>query len=264
MSTTIADYFRYAWQMLNGYRAKIEKRIFAEREQDIAGYLDRRNPIPVLDLGNGHLRPQYSLLRAAGYRVYGIDLANRPQQSLTNTAYIFARALYRWKLHLPIADVDRALVCADASDLPFPDNAFQLVTSVAAFEHFLDVPAVVAELRRVLRPGGLVYACIHLFTCPSGGHNVRISEVPLRSLPPGVDPWDHLRKRRLPFHVPLNEWRQDQYLQLFAQHFEILKHYCATREGEEFLTSEIRAELSAYSRDELTCGAYVIVARKMP
>ena len=260
----MTEHLRYAWQMLNGYRAKIETRIFAEREHDIAGYLDRRNPIPALDLGNGNLRPQYLLLRAAGYRVYGIDLANRPQRSLTKIAYIFARALYRWKLHLPIADIDRTLVCANASDLPFPDNTFGLVTSVAAFEHFLDVPAVVAELRRVLRPGGLVYACIHLFTCPSGGHNVRISEVPLRSLPRGVDPWDHLRKRRLPFHVPLNEWRQDQYLRLFARHFEILKHYCATREGEEFLTSDIMAELSAYSRDELTCGAYVIVARKMP
>jgi SAM-dependent methyltransferase len=263
MSTTITDYLRYAWHVLNGYRANIERRVFAEREQDIASYLDRRNPIPVLDLGNGHLRPQYALLKAAGYRVYGIDLANRPQRSLTNAAYIFARALYRWKLDLPITDVDRALVCADASDLPFPDNAFELVTSVAAFEHLLDVPAVVDELRRVLRPGGLVYACIHPFTCLSGGHNVRISEVPLRSLPRGVDPWDHLRKRRLAFHVPLNEWRQDQYLQLFAQHFAILKHYCATREGEEFLTPEIRAELSAYSRDELTCAAYVIVARKM-
>jgi SAM-dependent methyltransferase len=263
VSTTITDYLRYAWQMLNGHRAGIERRIFADREHDISGYLDRSNPIAVLDLGNGHLRPQYSLLRAAGYRVYGIDLANRPQRSLTNVAYIFARALYRWKLDLPIADVDRALVCAYASELPFPDNAFELVTSVAAFEHFVDVPAVVAELRRVLRPGGLVYACIHPFTCLSGGHNVRISEVPLRSLPRGVDPWDHLRKRRLAFHVPLNEWRQDQYLQLFAQHFEILKHYCATREGEEFLTPKIWAELSAYSRDELTCAAYVIVARKI-
>ena len=262
MSATITDYLRYAWQMLNGYRATIERRIFTERRQDIAGYLDTRKPLTVLDLGNGYLRPQYVLLKAAGYRVCGIDLANRPQWSLINVAYIFARALYRWKLHLPIADIDRTLVCGNASKLPFPNNTFELVTSVAAFEHFLDVPAVVAELRRVVQPGGLVYACIHVFTCPSGGHNVRISEVPLRSMPRGVDPWDHLRKRRLAFHVPLNEWRQDQYLKVFAKHFDILKHYCAMREGEEMLTPQIEAELSGYSRDELTCGAYVVVARK--
>jgi hypothetical protein len=103
---------------------------------------------------------------------------------------------------------------------------------------------------------------IHLFTSPSGGHNVSLTQIPLRRIPAHVEPWDHLRKRRLPFHVPLNEWRIDQYLAEFSKHFEILKHYCAMREGEGFLTPALEAELAAYSRDELTCGAYVIVARK--
>jgi hypothetical protein len=62
--------------------------------------------------------------------------------------------------------------------------------------------------------------------------------------------------------VPLNEWRQRHYLEAFGQHFDILKEYCAIREGEEFLTPQIRAELSDYSREELTCGGYVILARK--
>jgi hypothetical protein len=35
------------------------------------------------------------------------------------------------------------------------------------------------------------------------------------------------------------------------------------QEGEEFLTPEIEAELASYSREELTCGAYVILARKL-
>ncbi len=86
--------------------------------------------------------------------------------------------------------------------------------------------------------------------------------MPRRSIPKGVDPWDHLRKRQLPFPVPLNEWRLGQYLTAFARHFEILKNYCAVREGEGWLTPGISAELSEYSREELTCGAYVIVARK--
>ena len=58
------------------------------------------------------------------------------------------------------------------------------------------------------------------------------------------------------------EWGQGQYLAEFKKHFEILKDYCATREGEHLLTPQIESELSNYSRDELTCGAYVIVARK--
>ena len=57
-------------------------------------------------------------------------------------------------------------------------------------------------------------------------------------------------------------WRQNEYLDTFAAHFEIVKHYCAMREGEHLLTPAIQTELSDYSRDELTCGAYVILARK--
>jgi hypothetical protein len=62
--------------------------------------------------------------------------------------------------------------------------------------------------------------------------------------------------------VPLNEWRRDQYLEEFQKSFEILKQYCAMREGEHLLTPQIENELSDFSPDELTCGAYVIVARK--
>jgi ubiquinone/menaquinone biosynthesis C-methylase UbiE len=146
--------------------------------------------------------------------------------------------------------------------LPIPSNYFNLVTSIAAFEHFLNVPAVVAEVRRVLQPGGVAYIRIHPFACPSGGHNVKLMEIPLHHIPNGIVPWDHLRQRKLSFHVPLNEWRIQQYVDEFAKHFEIVKQYCAMREGEHLLTPEIEAELVAYSRDELTCGAYVIVARK--
>ncbi len=146
--------------------------------------------------------------------------------------------------------------------MPFRKKSFDLVTSVAAFEHFLDVPLVLKETCRVVRLGGFVWVLVHLFSSPSGGHNVSLSEVPLHTIPRGIDPWDHLRKRRLPFHVPLNEWRRDRYLEEFGKHFEVLKHYCAMREGENFLTPQIAGELSNYSRDELTCGAYVIVARK--
>ncbi len=157
---------------------------------------------------------------------------------------------------------EQTLVCGDVAALPFPDNSFDLVTSVAAFEHFLDVPSVVTELARVVRPGGLAWVGIHLFTSPSGGHNFQLAENPLRRIPAGVDPWDHLRRRRLPFHVPLNEWRKDQYLETIAGYFEIVKHYCVTREGEELLNPGLEAELSNYSRDELTCRSYIILARK--
>ena len=259
------DYLRYVSQILNGFRVSHERALAHIREQDTAPYLDGNHPLRVLDLANGRLRPQYTLLKAGGHQVCGIDLVNRPRLSWVDVSYRIARRLFRKRLGLQVeTTAGQTLVCGDVGALPFPDNTFDLATSVAAFEHFLDVPTVVAELHRVMRPGGLVWVCIHLFTSPSGGHNLSLTEIPLRTIPAGADPWDHLRRRRLSFDVPLNEWRRDQYLETFASHFQIVKDYCVMREGEELLTPALEAELSAYSRDELTCGAYVIMAQKVP
>lgn len=257
------DYPRYVWQMVTGFRVAHERSFAAKREADITPYLPSRGRQRVLDLANGRLRPQYALLKAAGYRVFGIDLANRPIASRVNFAYGIARWLYYWKLGIPYEPpTHRTIVCGNVGILPFQDHSFDLVTSVAALEHFLDIPSVVAELYRVLCPGGIVWVSIHLFTALSGGHNLSFVEIPQHTLPKNIAPWDHLRKRRLPFHVPLNEWRKDQYLRAFSGHFEILNQYCAMREGEELLTPEVLAELHGYSRDELTCRDYIIVARK--
>ena len=53
----------------------------------------------------------------------------------------------------------------------------------------------------------------------------------------------------------------DRQTPAFEKYFCVLKQYCALREGEEFLTADIEIELSAYSRDELSCAGYVILAR---
>ncbi|NWG21483.1 MAG: class I SAM-dependent methyltransferase [Chloroflexi bacterium] len=265
MSPQFADYPRYAWQLLQGDRSSSEATGAAWRTADIAPYLDLSRPRDILDLGNGRLRPQYSILRAQGHRVIGIDLVNRPASGWKDVAYVVARRIYLHRLGLPVMTAAPAgLVCGHAGLLPFADHTFDLVTSIAAFEHFLDVPAVLSEVARVLRPGGVIWALVHLFTSPSGGHNLSFTEVPLQHIPPGVEPWDHLRSRRLPFNVPLNEWRAHQYLAEFGRHLEVLKQYCATREGETWLNTPEAAELlqAGYTADELTCCAYVIVARK--
>jgi SAM-dependent methyltransferase len=259
----LKDYIRFGGQLVTGSRMKHERWIADLRRTDLSVYLEGNAPLTLLDLANGQLRPQYLLLKAGGYRICGIDIVNRPGISATSVLYALARRFYWWRAGVSAGGfVEKTLVCGNVDKLPFRANVFDLVTSVAAFEHFLNVPAVVKELYRVIKPGGLVWVLVHLFSSPSGGHNVSLVQVPLRNIPRGIEPWDHLRKRRLPFHVPLNEWRRDQYLEEFQRHFEILKHYCAMREGEYLLTPQIENELSDFSRDELTCGAYVIAGRK--
>jgi ubiquinone/menaquinone biosynthesis C-methylase UbiE len=47
--------------------------------------------------------------------------------------------------------------------LPFDDSAFDLVYSVTVFEHVMDYDTALAEIRRVLKPGGVG---VHLFPGP--------------------------------------------------------------------------------------------------
>lgn len=59
---------------------------------------------------------------------------------------------------LDVYPSDVTCLVADAHGLPFHDGVFDAVWIQAVLEHVLDPPRVVDEIRRVLRPGGLVYA----------------------------------------------------------------------------------------------------------
>ena len=47
-----------------------------------------------------------------------------------------------------------AFIVADVADLPFPDRSFDMVVTTFSLHHWSDVPAGIAEIHRVLRPGG--------------------------------------------------------------------------------------------------------------
>ncbi|WBU56643.1 class I SAM-dependent methyltransferase [Paracoccus sediminicola] len=57
-----------------------------------------------------------------------------------------------------IYDTPNVQFIADGHHLPLPDDHFDAVVVQAVLEHVLQPAEVVAEIRRVLRPGGLVYA----------------------------------------------------------------------------------------------------------
>ena len=48
-------------------------------------------------------------------------------------------------------------VCATAERLPFPDESFAFIYSVAALEHVPDAAGAFNEIHRVLEPGGMVF-----------------------------------------------------------------------------------------------------------
>jgi ubiquinone/menaquinone biosynthesis C-methylase UbiE len=102
-------------------------------------------PAPlVLDVATGTGRLPRALLRQPPFegRVIGLDLARRMlTEAVDRTAQFADRLTYIWQ---------------DARNLPFNDDTFDAVSCLEALEFTPDPREVLAELVRVLRPGGVL------------------------------------------------------------------------------------------------------------
>jgi SAM-dependent methyltransferase len=121
-------------------------------------------PAPlVLDVATGTGRLPRAILRQPpfGGRVIGLDLSRHMLHQATKLTAQFAdRLTYIWQ---------------DARNLPFDDDTFDAVTCLEALEFTPNPHAVLAELVRVLRPGGV------LLTTNRIGRDVRL--LPGRTFP---------------------------------------------------------------------------------
>jgi ubiquinone/menaquinone biosynthesis C-methylase UbiE/uncharacterized protein YbaR (Trm112 family) len=84
-------------------------------------------------------------LVARGCTYHGCDLVTDAQIGLGRADF------YRGHF-----GIDYEVIAADAEQLPFADNHYDLVYAVAALHHALDLPQMVRELARVTKPGGVV------------------------------------------------------------------------------------------------------------
>jgi SAM-dependent methyltransferase len=149
----------------------------------------------------------------------------------------------------------------DVCSEPLPEGAFDLVTSWSVFEHLRDPAAAMRNIWRALRPGGVFYIGIHLYTATNGHHDFSRSHTGDDGLPA----WAHLRQSTRHLVRPsayLNEWRVRDWRQLFAEYGtvkEILEDYGAAADGAKLLTPELRAELHGFDEEELmTVDAFYI------
>jgi len=62
--------------------------------------------------------------------------------------------------NLRAAGLNAALGQADIRSLPYADDAFDLVMTSHVLEHLADPAAALTEMTRVLKPGGLLVACL--------------------------------------------------------------------------------------------------------
>ena len=94
----------------------------------------------VLEVGCGTAIDSLALAEATDCRAHGVDLSIEAIKTALEASSTFT--------------VGMELAQADAHNLPFKDEAFDLVFSQGVLEHFSDPRPVVEEQRRVLRSGG--------------------------------------------------------------------------------------------------------------
>jgi len=95
-------------------------------------------------------------------------------------------------VNLDISPHNNVDIIADGHFLPFKDGSFDAVTSNSVFEHLKDPFRVAAEVKRILKPGGLVW-CDVPFSYPVHGspHDFfRYTLGGLKSIYAGLEPVD--------------------------------------------------------------------------
>lgn len=111
-----------------------------------------------------HLQPDRSVLEVgAGSGFYSIEVAKRLTRGRLALADIQPGMLQRCKTKAAAAGLTNVdFVGTDASTLPFASASFDLVYLVAVLGEIQDTDGAVRELRRVLRPAGVLSVSEHL------------------------------------------------------------------------------------------------------
>lgn len=275
--------WRY-WRQGGREFAADDYRQYIEARRRLQQHLGRPlTGLRMLDIGCGQHYPETLLYHNDGSQITGIDLdVVSPGLSLGKYLGILrrngikraAKSLAREIVFDPVyfGELERQagrrlshdgldLRAADAAALPFDDAAFDVIVSTAAFEHIADLDGAAREVARALKPGGLTHIDVHLFTSLSGGHHLDWTW-PDRDEPRRVPPWDHLRRNEHDVDYYMNGMRAAAYRTAFERHLHVIEWVSGKREGERFLTPDLRAELAAYSEDELLVRNIVIIAAR--
>lgn len=226
-----------------------------------ATYFGRNNTITGLDtdiIARGLEWKSYlQMLRTNGVgrvaKTLGRELlSNRPNRAA------WRKLLSVKKLNFPEATYGN--IC---ETVPKP-NHYDMVMSWSVFEHVSDPAGAFDNVLASLKPGGIFYISLHLYTCNNGHHDMR-SFTGDETLPL----WGHLRPEQEHLIKPsayLNEWRLKQWRELLDEkvpnYEEVLEKFEHPEVLGPKLTGTLRQELADYSDDELLTVNAVYIGRK--
>lgn len=261
-----------------------------EAERLVALHADLRlTGLEMLDVGAGQRLIQMTYFAAQGNTVTGIDRdriargfdvhgylemarsngARRVVKTLGRKAIgvdLRTSAALRRMLHAAPAAGSMRILQMDATDLDFPSESFDFAYSFTVLQYVSDPRRALAEMARVVRPGGGIYVDFLPFTGTIGSFDIRalggIAELP---------PWAHLRHvwaESVSDSAYLNQWRLEEWREAFESAmpgcvFVALQPHRAELEP---LARQLQAagELRGYGIDELVTSQVAVVWRKHP
>jgi len=163
--------------------------------------------------------------------------------------------------HVPVYQMD---VCK----MSFPTSSFDFVYSRSVLHSLRDPGCAMSEIVRILRPGGVAYLTLHLYTSETGCLDPRVYSDRRQE----VGLWPHLRPQLQgtfdPPNTFLNKLRLNDWRRLFAAKMpgaECILVRSQTPGLEDAAKSlQSQGELLDYSIDELLTGQFAAIWQKPP
>jgi SAM-dependent methyltransferase len=225
----------------------------------------------VLNLGCGEMLTDFGLLNQNVKQIVGLDLDDRHPDHLLGVV----EKLQRNEITPPEDYAGRILYRHyDGVKFPFADGEFDLVFSWSAFEHVTDVPAVLAEVYRVLTPDGRAFVQVHpWYQCYWGSH---LSDYI-------AEPYFHLKRspewirEELERYVAEHPESRDMIMNYMYGQYRILNGYSANHFYRDVMAAGfkvVRSKLISYEldlsdappetdfSDLMICGTKMLLAKR--
>jgi len=177
---------RPGWTAADYERAADKK--LARARRLVAEVATRHGPLDrtaVLDVGCGDGITCLVLASVAVGRAVGVDLRLPLFESAAMAAparrlaeLVLQRLHSAGRLANALAGLPVRFVRANATQLAFPDACFDVLVSRSAMEHIAPVERALAEMARVVRPGGVIHLRIDPYFWLRGCHKRGLVDIP--------------------------------------------------------------------------------------
>ncbi len=162
------------------------------------------------------------------------------------------------------------------------DESFDLVISVASFEHYADPAAVLNSCHRVLKKGGVLFASFDpLFLSPFGAHRFQTTGIPYiqdlfsdqavfkfledKRADNAIHPSKKTQLSSQDPYAEMNRWTARQFDSLFDQQskWEKLSYRKRHLYAYYFMSLLFKKELAKYTEEDLLTAGITVLLRKI-